>query len=192
MNTVFSTAHSTAFRIKDNLCLPRSAAIKIPSWQNGTRCRDVNLFVVSFVWLVFKGSIPTCSCFHSEKFFVTSVIMEMCPHKLQPVQQAIKQQNFPRRFANSYGLCKYQATQMMAPFTLFLIAWTYSTYPLLPHLPILSFLSLLSLFPSSSPPPSPPSALSLSLSLSLSEVSLNFTSTTCPIIIYDLMCSFWT
>ena len=23
------------------------------------------------VWLVFEGSIPTCACFHSEKFFVT-------------------------------------------------------------------------------------------------------------------------
>ena len=23
------------------------------------------------VWLVFEGSIPTCTCFHSENFFVT-------------------------------------------------------------------------------------------------------------------------
>ena len=25
----------------------------------------------SIVWLVFEDSIPTCSCFHSENFFVT-------------------------------------------------------------------------------------------------------------------------
>ena len=44
------------------------------SWQNGTRCRDgVNVLWCHshLVWLVFKGSIPTCACFHSEKFFVT-------------------------------------------------------------------------------------------------------------------------
>ena len=46
----------------------------VHSWQNGTRCRDgVNgLWCRShFVWLDFEGSIPTCTCFHSENFFVT-------------------------------------------------------------------------------------------------------------------------
>ena len=44
------------------------------SWQNGTRCRDgVNVLWCRshLVWLVFKGSIPTCTCFHLENFFVT-------------------------------------------------------------------------------------------------------------------------
>ena len=44
------------------------------SWQNGTRCRDgVNVLwcCSHLVWLVFEGSIPTCTCFHSEHFFVT-------------------------------------------------------------------------------------------------------------------------
>ena len=44
------------------------------SWQNGTRCRDgVKLLWCHshLVWLVFEGSIPTCTCFHSENFFVT-------------------------------------------------------------------------------------------------------------------------
>ena len=44
------------------------------SWQNGTRCRDgVNvLWCRSYlVWLVFEGSIPTCTGFHLENFFVT-------------------------------------------------------------------------------------------------------------------------
>ena len=43
-------------------------------WQNGTRCRDgVNVlwWCSHLVWLVFEGSIPTCTCFHSENFFVT-------------------------------------------------------------------------------------------------------------------------
>ena len=42
------------------------------SWQNGTRCRDgVNVLRCRshLVWLVFEGSIPTCTCFHSENFF---------------------------------------------------------------------------------------------------------------------------
>ena len=35
------------------------------SWQNGTRCRDgVNVLWCRshLVWLVFEGSIPTCTC----------------------------------------------------------------------------------------------------------------------------------
>ena len=46
-------------------------------WQNGTRCRDdVNvLWCRSYlVWLVFEDSIPTCTCFHSENFFVTLLL----------------------------------------------------------------------------------------------------------------------
>ena len=42
------------------------------SWQNGTRCRDgVNVLWCRshLVWLVFEGSIPTYTCFHSENFF---------------------------------------------------------------------------------------------------------------------------
>ena len=44
------------------------------SWQNGTRCRDgVNVLwcCSNLVWLVFEGSIPTCTCFHLENFFLT-------------------------------------------------------------------------------------------------------------------------
>ena len=44
------------------------------SWQNGTRCRDgVNVLQCHshLVWPVFEGSIPTCTCFHSENFFGT-------------------------------------------------------------------------------------------------------------------------
>ena len=44
------------------------------SWQNDTRCRDdvkVLWCCSHLVWLVFEGFIPTCTCFHSENFFVT-------------------------------------------------------------------------------------------------------------------------
>ena len=44
------------------------------SWQNGARFRDgVKLLWCHshLVWLVFEGSIPTCTCFHSEDLFVT-------------------------------------------------------------------------------------------------------------------------
>ena len=34
--------------------------------------------------------------------------MATCPHNKRPVQQAIKQWSLSLRFANSYGLCKYQ------------------------------------------------------------------------------------
>ena len=43
----------------------------VHSWQNGTRCRDcvkVLRYHSHLVWLVIEGSIPTCACFHSEKF----------------------------------------------------------------------------------------------------------------------------
>ena len=46
----------------------------VHSWQNGTRCRDgVNVLWCRshLVWLVFEGPIPTCTCFHSENFFVS-------------------------------------------------------------------------------------------------------------------------
>ena len=46
----------------------------VHSWQNGTRYRDgVKLLWCHshLVWLVFEGSIPTCTCFHLENFFVT-------------------------------------------------------------------------------------------------------------------------
>ena len=35
------------------------------------------------VWLVFEGSIPTCTCFHSENFFVTCIckLHACCPKK---------------------------------------------------------------------------------------------------------------
>ena len=42
------------------------------SSQNGTRCRDgvKVLWCRSYlIWLVFKGSIPTCACFHLENIF---------------------------------------------------------------------------------------------------------------------------
>ena len=38
----------------------------VHSWQNGTRCRDsVNVLWchLHLVWLVFEGSIATCTCF---------------------------------------------------------------------------------------------------------------------------------
>ena len=44
------------------------------SWQNGTRCRNgVNVlwYCSHLVRLVYECSIPTCTCFHSENFFVT-------------------------------------------------------------------------------------------------------------------------
>ena len=46
----------------------------VHSWQNGTRCRDgVNVLWCRshLVWLVYEGSIPTCTCFPLENFFVT-------------------------------------------------------------------------------------------------------------------------
>ena len=44
----------------------------------GTRCRDgvkVLWCYSHLVWLVFEGSIPTCSCFHPENFFVTCMYL---------------------------------------------------------------------------------------------------------------------
>ena len=41
------------------------------SWQNGTRCRDDVNVLWSCSYLVFEASIPTCTCFHLENFFVT-------------------------------------------------------------------------------------------------------------------------
>ena len=51
--------------------------VVVHSWQNGTRCRDgVNVLWCRFhlVWLVFEGSILTCTCFHSEHFFVACTL----------------------------------------------------------------------------------------------------------------------
>ena len=42
--------------------------------QNGTRCRNgvkVLWCLYHLVWLVFEGSIPTCTCFPSGNFIVT-------------------------------------------------------------------------------------------------------------------------
>ena len=46
----------------------------VHSWQNGTKCRDG----VKVLWchshlvrLVFEASIPTCTCFHEGKLFLT-------------------------------------------------------------------------------------------------------------------------
>ena len=36
------------------------------------------------------------------------IMMATCPRNVRPVQQAIEQSSLSRRFANSYGLCKYQ------------------------------------------------------------------------------------
>ena len=43
----------------------------VHSWQNGTRCGDgVKVLCHShLVWLVFEGSSPTCTCFHSDNFY---------------------------------------------------------------------------------------------------------------------------
>ena len=80
-------AHQHALRTQQSSQLPSTALLCTQltntkhSWQNGTRCRDgVNaLWCHShFVWLVFEGSIPTCTCFHSENFFVTCVYMHVC------------------------------------------------------------------------------------------------------------------
>ena len=50
------------------------------SWQNGTRCRDgVKVLLVSFPsgLVGFWWSIPTCTCFHSENFFVTYILLQL-------------------------------------------------------------------------------------------------------------------
>ena len=49
----------------------------IVAWQNGTRYRDgmkVTWCHSRLVWLVFEGSIPTCTCFHSENVVSTIAI----------------------------------------------------------------------------------------------------------------------
>ena len=50
--------------------------------QNGTRCREY-VKVLSccshLVCLVFKGSIPTCACLHSENLFATLVYSKASP-----------------------------------------------------------------------------------------------------------------
>ena len=41
------------------------------SWQNATKCMEGVKMLCCYshlVWLVFEVSIPTCTCFHSEKF----------------------------------------------------------------------------------------------------------------------------
>ena len=50
----------------------------VHSWQNGTRCRDG----VKVLWchshlvrLVFEASIPTCTCFHEGKLFLTCFLL---------------------------------------------------------------------------------------------------------------------
>ena len=53
---------------------PRISPCLCKWWQNGTRCRDG----VKVLWchshlvrLVFEASIPTCTCFHEGKLFLT-------------------------------------------------------------------------------------------------------------------------
>ena len=57
----------------------------VASWQNGTRRRDGIKVMwchshLHVVWLVFDGSIPTCTCFRSENFNSTIhvVALEQC------------------------------------------------------------------------------------------------------------------
>ena len=48
--------------------------VSVHSWQNGTRCRygvKVLWCHSHLVWLDFEASIPTCTCFHEGKRFVT-------------------------------------------------------------------------------------------------------------------------
>ena len=68
-----NTTHPTAF----NNC-PMHTTNPRHSWQNGTRCRDdveVLWCRSHLVWLVFNGSISTCTCFHSENFIVTLIYL---------------------------------------------------------------------------------------------------------------------
>ena len=50
------------------------------SWQNGTKCRDsvnVSWCRSHLVQLVFEHSIPTCTCFPLENFFVTFIYLSI-------------------------------------------------------------------------------------------------------------------
>ena len=71
-----TTRPATPFQLPSTTLLCTQLTNTKHSWENGTRCRDgVNVLWCRshLVWLVFKGSIPTCTCFHLENFFVTCV-----------------------------------------------------------------------------------------------------------------------
>ena len=80
-NTEFNKHHfwlvSTLNRSRTKLCDEINSSHdvwlrKYGSWVNGIRCRDgmkVLWFHSHLVWLYFEGSIPTCTCFHSENVF---------------------------------------------------------------------------------------------------------------------------
>ena len=73
MHYTSSTAHPIASTL-----LYAQLTQGIADWQNGTRCRNamkVLWYYSHLVWLVFKCSIPTCTCFHSENVFVTFLII---------------------------------------------------------------------------------------------------------------------
>ena len=72
MHNTPSTTHHTAFH---NPPLPTTnkhkASYLCKWWQNGTRCRDGGKVLwchSHLLWLVFEGSIPTCTCFCSKNF----------------------------------------------------------------------------------------------------------------------------
>ena len=70
--------------------------VYIVAWQNGTRYRDgmkVTWCHSHLVWLVFEGSIPTCTCFHSEN--VVSTIAQAGYHALAATEMGHQPQRRP-------------------------------------------------------------------------------------------------
>ena len=68
------TLHASQYTLPSTILLCTQQTQLRCSWQNSTRRRDgVKVFwCLSYLgWLVFEDSIPTCTCFCSENFFVT-------------------------------------------------------------------------------------------------------------------------
>ena len=83
------------------------------SWQNGTRCRDgVNVLWCRshLVWLVFEGSIPTCTGFHSENFFVTCNILQLEEKSSNPMGN-MKGTILKKKMASRDQMCKQYRTR---------------------------------------------------------------------------------
>ena len=85
------------------------------SWQNGTRCRDgVNVLWCRshLVRLVFERSIPTCTCFPLENFFVTCLclFLELFLEMVREKRGGEKRRCTPVKY-ESIELCCSQRTK---------------------------------------------------------------------------------
>ena len=112
--------HPTAFHNPPMHTTNKHKAYLCKWRQNGTRCRDgvkVLWYHFHLVWLVFKGSVPTCACFHSEIFcdLYTKGSLELLTCISAKDQDRLRTFVAPRkarRDCTSCGLAKQQATSV--------------------------------------------------------------------------------